>query len=260
MFPQLAHMIAKDSSLKESLTLCDQSALEPLKDTIEFLYTLTENYYYNYKQSESERRFLDLSDEGISKSFLNISLGDDNEFVKKDDVGRVPFLTAPDSLMPVLNKCKEDYHSLIDYEFILAPVSEEGGYAYMCPTSGLAINKDSFNRDWSLEFLNFIFTSKYNKLFAKGFNCTPNTKDALKVISKKYAIPESKIGQPADVTFEQYNFFNMINPVLIATTKANNPKYMELQEDGTKKMYASSYYVQLLSDALRKQKESLSKE
>ena len=49
------------------------------------------------------------------------------------------------SLKGVMAKVKEDYHSNIDYEFILSPVGDEGGFAYLSPAAGLAVNKNSTN-------------------------------------------------------------------------------------------------------------------
>lgn len=132
-------------------------------------------------------------------------------------------------------------------------MSENGGYAYMSPNSGLAINKDSNHLDWALEFLNFFYTAENNKEFAEVTNLIPNTTDALEIISKKYNVPVENIGQPELVTFQGYNFYNLIFPVLVTTAKANNPKYM--QDDGT--MYPFDYYFNQLKDAFATQRETL---
>lgn len=250
LFPYIAHLAA---GAHEAIASCDESAAEVFRDPLEFLYNLTVENYYNYKYVEVEcGRFLDLSREGMARSFLNIT-GTDGNYEKADDIGAVPFMPASNILLTDIEKAKENYHSEIEYEFILAPVTMEGGYAYVSPHNGLAVNKNSFHTDWALEFMNFFFTAENNKIFADAGNITPNTADALEIISRKYRIPVENIGHPADVTLDGYNFYNLICPTLVTTAKANNPKYM--QEDGT--MYPFSHYMDELTDAFAEQRAAL---
>ena len=175
LFPYIANLAADAA---ESVAACDENAAEAFRDPLEFLYNLTTENYYNYKYVETEcERFLDLSSEGVARSFLNI-VGSDGNYEKKDDIGEVPFMPASNSIVPAIEKAKENYHSKIEYEFILAPVTDDGGYAYISPSNGLAINKNSRNPDWALEFLNFFFTAENNKIYAEAANLTPNTADA----------------------------------------------------------------------------------
>ena len=250
LFPYIANLAAEAS---ESVAALDENAAEAFRDPLEFLYNLTVDNYYNYKYVEIEcERFLDLSNEGKSRSFLNI-VGSDGNYEKKDDIGEVPFMPAANSLMPVMEKATENYHSKIEYEFILAPVTESGGYAYISPSNGLAVNKDSFHLDWAIEFMNFFFTAENNKLYAKAANLTPNTSDALEIISKEYNVPVEEIGQPELVAFEGFNFYNLIVPTLVTASKANNPKYM--REDGT--MYPFDYYFDSLKAAFAQQRAAM---
>lgn len=258
LFPYIAHLVYDANASQDRKTVfasCDEAAADILRDPLEFLYRLVAENYYNYKYVEIEcQRFLDLSDEGLSRCFLNIT-GADGEYQKADDIGAVPFMTATNALMSTMDKIKEDYHSDIEYAFILAPVSDEGGYAYMNPSNHIAVNQNSYHLDWTLEFINFLFTEENNKVFAEAFNITPNTTDALEMISKKYHIPVENIGQPADVTFGSYNFYSLIYDSLLNTAKANNPKYM--QPDGA--MYPFEYYFDGLKDAFRQQRAVLEK-
>lgn len=250
LFPYIANLAAGAST---SVAACDESAAEVFRDPLEFLYNLTVENYYNYKYVETEcERFIDLSNEGVARSFLNIT-GSDGNYEKKDDIGEVPFMPASNSIMPTIEKTKENYHSEIEYEFILAPVTEDGGYAYISPSNGLAVNKDSYHPDWALEFLNFFFTAENNKVYAEAANLTPNTTDALEIISKKYDVPVEEIGQPEYVTFDGFNFYNLIVPTFVSASKANNPKYM--QSDGT--MYPFSYYFDSLKDAFAQQNAAM---
>lgn len=43
-----------------------------------------------------------------------------------------------------------------DYEFLYAPMGDEGVYAYIEPWYGFAVNKDSSQRDYAVEFLRFM--------------------------------------------------------------------------------------------------------
>lgn len=227
LFPYIAHLVSRSDetgNIRNSFARCDESAVEVLRDPIEFLYNLTVENYYNYKYVETEmKHFLDLSDEHVAMDFLNVT-EIENDYEKLDDLGNIPFMTATDSLMPTIDRVKADYHSAIEYEFILAPVAEEGGYAYLTPLNGIAVNKNTNYLDWALE-----------------------------LISKKYDLPIGSIGQPKDVTFDEFNFYNLIYNTLLITGKANNPKYM--QEDGT--MYPLEYYMDELKAAFTLQRNAL---
>ena len=91
--------------------------------------------YYQYKYIENEYGFfLESNDEIYARDFLNIVSEDGTNYVKKDDVGIVAFMPRTLSMGAMLEKTKADYHSEIEYEFILAPVADEGGFAYLSPT------------------------------------------------------------------------------------------------------------------------------
>ena len=171
---------------------------------------------------------MDASVDAMVHCFLNV-VETDVENPVTDPDGIIPFMTAPISSRSQMEKVKEDYHSNIDYEFILAPVSEEGGFAYLSPGDGIAINKNSDHVDWALEFLNFFFQEENNKLFAEEYDVIPNTSDAIAYVSKEFGIPEDQVCQLGDVTFD-YNFYSIINETAMSIIKGNNPKYM--RDDG----------------------------
>ncbi|MDD2647515.1 MAG: extracellular solute-binding protein [Eubacteriales bacterium] len=256
MFPYIVHTIAsadKESGVREAFESASPAAAEILKSAMEFIYNLNKEYYYNYKVCETEyNHFKDLTDEGMARSFFNIAEAESG-YVKLDDVGNVPFMTSASTISYAMEKVKEDYHSAIEYEFILAPVADYGGVAYMNPTNGIAVNKNSFNIDWTLEFLNFFYSAKANTQFAENYNCAPNTKNALEILSKRFRIPVSQINQPSDIEFS-YNLFNTVNPSLVAVSKANNPKYMKDDGAGGIVMYDLEYYMDSLRAAFEEQR------
>ena len=256
MFPNIVHgIVSGGSAAKETVESASDDAAELFRDAFELIYTLNKENYYNYKKSETElNHFKDLSDEGMARSFLNI-VETDNGYAKKDDMGDVPFMTAANTLISAIDKAKEDYHSNIEYKFILAPVADYGGDAYMSPTSGIAVSKHSENIDWALEFINFFYSANINKKYAEAFHCVPNTKDALEILGKSFGIPANQIGQPSDIDFS-YNLFSVINPSLVTIAKANNPKYMKDDGNGGVVMYDMDYYMESLKNAFKAVREA----
>lgn len=208
-----------------------------------FLYDIVKNDYYNYKKMENEGFFTDTRDEALARYFLNI-LEKEKEYEKKDDLGIVAFMPSTLSLNNTILKTKEDYQSKIEYEFILSPVSDNGGYAYMSPSTGLAINKNTTNLDWTIEFYNFLFQEENNKLFADNYGITPNTKDAFKIISKQFAVPNKNISHVGQVTFD-FEFYTPMAASLLEACKANNPKYMNNGE-----LFSFEYYMSRLEKRL----------
>lgn len=198
---------------------------EMFREPLEFLYALVTNYYYDYKAIENTTKaFTDSSDEGSAKSFLSIRK-DENGVETVPDTGDCAFWPGALSQLGVLDKVSEDYHSPIEYEFILAPVSVEGGFAYMSPARGIAVNKRSSKLEWALKFMDFLFTPENNIEFAEAFNITPNVKDAFERITRKYGASADRISELGQVTFS-YNFYGVMNLKMVDISKANNPKYM----------------------------------
>lgn len=93
LFPYIAHLVSVENTASDSEKLfatCSEEAIEVLEDPIDFLYQLISNGYYNYKVVETEyQRFLDISNDGMARSFLNI-VGSDDEYQKKMILGKYP--------------------------------------------------------------------------------------------------------------------------------------------------------------------------
>ena len=217
-----------------------------------FLYTLVENGYYDYKRAQTELDlFNETTDEDYARYFLNIQKqGDD--WAKADDLGMVAFMPSPLSLHGVIDKTKDDYHSGIEYVFMLAPVGPDGGYAYLSPAHGIAANRGSVNAEWSVRFLDFLFKPENNTAFAEAFGVIPNTKDAFTYIRTLYDVPDSRIAQLGQVTFD-YGFYETVQPSMTDVSKANNPKYMQDDGKGNLSLYPFDYYMKELEDAISQQ-------
>lgn len=249
MYPYICSIIANNEDYEGVYKAIDsrEAGIGSLfAKPMEILYSFIENNYYNYKYVENELKlFTDTSNEAYARYFLNIG-ETDGTFEKIDDKGIIAFMPSTMSLESVMEKTKSDYHSEIEYEFILAPVSEEGGFAYLSPTHGIAVNKNSENAEWAIKFLDFLFEPENNELFAENYHVIPNTKDALSLISERFDIPENHICELGQVTFS-YDFFSEINTCIIDVSKGNNPKYMD--KDGTA-LYPLEHYTDELERVL----------
>lgn len=218
-------------------------------DAYEFMYTLIENDYYDYETAEAQGFFIDTSHEGTARYLLDIMTKNEEtgEWEKTSDVGRAAFIPDTYGLEAIINEMKSDYHSQIEYTFIPAPVSDDGGYVYLSPSTGISISKKSNNIDWAIEFLNFLFEEGNNKTFAEGFYISPNTSDALEYID--IDVPENHICHLGQVTF-QYVFYNIINSTLTNVSKGNKQKYMIDNGDGTYSLHTLDYYYDILKETL----------
>lgn len=243
LYPWVCNIIANADNYEETHAKVEargEGLSEMFREPFEFLYTLVENGYYNYKYVENEYNlFKDASDEATARDFLNIRKSGD-EYAFEAGNGQVAFMTGALSLNSVMEKTKNDYHSTIEYEFIPAPVGKDGGFVYLSPARTIAANKNSANAEWSIRFLNFLFTPENNEIFAESFNVIPNTKEAFSYISSLYTVPASRISEVGQVTFS-YGFYTAIKDNLVELSKANNPyskdsdgtaKYMVADENG----------------------------
>lgn len=249
MYPYFANIIANASSYQETYDKVNnrEAGISSLfKDPMAHLYTLVEKSYYNYKTVETDLKFFtDSTEYTAALNFLNIVTDSSGNSTKIDDIGQVAFMPGVMSLKNTLDKTKDNYHSAIEYQFILSPTADDGGFAYLSPSAGIAINKNSTKTAWALEFLNYLFSKDINKSFAQEQNIIPNTADALDIINQTFEIDASHISQLGQVTFD-YVFYDVIKKALTDVCKGNNPKYM--QTDGT--MYSLDHYMDALEKAL----------
>lgn len=250
LYPYVANLVAHaadyDGLCARIESRADGIAGE-FREPLQFLYTMVEKGYYNYKYVENTYgAFTDGSGEGAARSFFHIT-GEAGAYQKADDTGLVAFMPQVMSLGNLMEKTKADYHSGIEYTFILSPVGEDGGYAYMSPSSGIAVNRSSAHLDWALRFMNYLFRPENNKTFASLSGITPNTADAFDEIRARFDVPEDRICQLGSVTFD-YNFYKVIADTLQDISKANNPKYMIDNGNGTYSMYPFEHYMELLTE------------
>jgi ABC-type glycerol-3-phosphate transport system substrate-binding protein len=252
LYPYICNMIANAEDYDSTYAMINErqeGVSELFRDPMEFLYLLMEKGYYNYKYAETELGlFMDVSNEGMARDFMNIAANEDGNYEKSDDgVGQIAFMPGQQSLESSIQKIKEDYHSDIEYKFILSPVGEDGGYAYMSPGRAIAVNKNSLNMEWTLKFVNYLISEEGNKVFCHAMGFIPNTKDAFDIAMKQFDIPKNHISQLGQVTFN-YDFYTIIYTSLLNISKGNNPKYMKTNEDGTTELYSLEYYMKQLEE------------
>ncbi len=256
LYPWICNLIANAADPQATYTRVNTrqpGVSELFREPYAFLYQLVENDYYDYKTAQNEQGlFVENSDEYYARYFLNILEQEDGTPAKVDDVGQIAFMPAPMSLQGLLEKTKEDYHSEIEYVFMLTPVGEDGGYAYISPAHGIAANQNSANVDWSIRFLDFLFQPENNTLFTEAFHVIPNTEKAFSYVKTLYDVPENRISELGQVTFD-YGFYDLILQSMVDLSKANNPKYMQDDGNGNLSLYSLDHYMEGLENSLQQQ-------
>lgn len=254
IYPYIANIAASSKENYNKIAKREEGVHELFRPAFECLYELVQKKYYNYKYVENEYgEFTDTSYEGYARSFFNIKEKDD-DFIKQDDLGRVAFMPSSAALETTMRAIQSDFHSKIEYTFIVAPVSEDGGYAYLSPGKAIAVNKQSQNKEWSVEFLNFFFEEENNKEFAKSCGLIPNTKDAKEYVGRLMNVLAEQVTQLGDATFD-YPFYQIVEQSIIPVAKANNPKYMKKISNNEVQMYSLNYYMKQFGDALEQSKK-----
>lgn len=254
LIPYVCNIVANNKNYDECFNAINShqpGISEYFRDPMQFLYTLVQKDYYNYKYVENTYSFFknaSIDDEG--KGFFNI-VKKGSTYEKKDDEGTIAFMPAPLSHNTYLSKIKDDYHSKIEYVFILSPVGDNGGYVYLSPSDGFAINKNSKNIEWSLKFLNFLFEPDNNITFTKLNNNFSNTINVFAQVKEQFPMPNDHFAQLGSINFD-YPFYATIVESIIEIAKANNPKYMQQNNDGTYSIRSFDYYMDNLSTRLEK--------
>lgn len=265
VYPYFCNIIANATNYDEiynKVNNIDDGVEELFRDPMKIVYDLMSNYYYDYKYVENNYptyKTFNNEDKKIgnmAKGFFNIAKGlDGADDYKVDDLGDLPFVVGSLTQQIHYEKTKSDYNSNIDYEFIMTPTSNDGGFVYLSPSEAMIINKNTNNIDWAVEFFNYFFTKSVNMSFANDYGCLPNIEDKSSIV-EKYGVPENHISNVGSVTFK-YGFYNIINDSVTAVSKGNNPSYMDLTDKSNPKLYSFDYYMNLLKQKFLTAKASL---
>lgn len=139
-------MIASDDDLNKELQSGDEKGAESILPVFERLETIINEGYTDYD--------------------LNCTYPEDNYdgSIMAFFEGDMPFYVCNTECVSGMKKreSKSETYSAdpFEYEFLYAPVGDEGAYAYMQPWYGFSVKKDSEEKDMAVEFLRFMMTKE----------------------------------------------------------------------------------------------------
>lgn len=134
-------MIADDAALLKAVQSGDAAGASALNEVFERLETL--------------------ADKGYISADVNAGYPNDNYdgAILKFFEGDVPFWICDTEKVSGMKKRESKSESFkanpFEYEFIYAPIGDKGAYKYTAPWYGFAVNKDSTQVDYAVEFLRF---------------------------------------------------------------------------------------------------------
>ncbi len=135
-------LLSKDSALLDAVKTNDEAGASKLTEVYEKLATLGENGYFTQEVNAT------YPDNNYDGAIMNFFKGD------------VPFWLCDTEKVSGMKKretrSEEFKANPFEYEFMLAPMGENGAYAWVEPWYGFAVNKNSDVCDYATEFLRFM--------------------------------------------------------------------------------------------------------
>jgi ABC-type glycerol-3-phosphate transport system substrate-binding protein len=244
LYPYICSSIANASNYDEvfkRVNKAEAGISELFRVPYSNLYNLCSNGYYDYKYIEKTyNNFVSgkVSQTDYAYNLLGYAKDDSGTYVPLAEKAKIAFMPQSSTLLSALNKIKDDIHSDEEFSFIPAPMGEDGGYVYLSPSSGLAINKKSDHLDWALEFFNYFFNPEVNKSFAKKQGLIPNIAKATDYVKDTLSVPSERFCHLGQVSFD-YVFYNVVNKSLVDLVKVENPE----KYDAEGKMHTLDYYL-----------------
>jgi len=138
------NVIAEDNSLQDELLSGDAKAAEAMLPVFERLETIIESGYTDYD--------------------LNCTFPEDNYdgSILAFFEGNMPFYVCNAECVSGMQKRESKSETFsaspFDYEFLYAPLGDDGAYAYTQPWYGFSVKKDCDVKDMAVEFLRFMTT------------------------------------------------------------------------------------------------------
>ena len=145
MINMAMNILGADESLVAALENGDEKAVTAIKPVFERLETIIDNGYTDYE--------------------LNCTFPSDNYdgSIMAFYEGDMPFYVCNVECVSGMKKRESKSETFsaspFDYEFVYAPLGDNGVYAYTQPWYGFSVNKDSEQKDLAVEFLRFMMTS-----------------------------------------------------------------------------------------------------
>lgn len=135
-------MLNDDPELYKAVEAGDKTGAAALLNVFERLETLKSNGYFN---TEVDAAYPEDNYDSAILRFLE---------------GKVPFWVCDTEKVSGMKKRESKSETFtaspFEYEFMFAPLGENGAYAYIEPWYGFAVNKDSDVKDYAIEFLRFM--------------------------------------------------------------------------------------------------------
>ena len=137
-------MILNDENLYKDLKAGKASAADQLEVVFSKLKEITGDGFIDAKVNEN------YPDDNYDQAILNFFQGD------------VPFWVCNTEKVSGMKKRESKSEAFkkhpFDYEYIYAPLGENGAYAYAEPWVGFSVNKDSEDYEYAMEFVRFLAT------------------------------------------------------------------------------------------------------
>lgn len=242
-FANAVNPIVHDEAKLEKMKNAEAGISEEFKPVLEKLYCLATNRYFDYKAVEATLGLYKLSgDMPQAQSFLGLTTNAETfEVVKpENNIGYSAFFPHYSSTGALIQSLIEKYKLGTEFTFICTPLNEKGtkSPAYITPSYGICLNKNSAELDWGREFVNFILDEKNDKLYANDAAIIPNTKDAFSIAAEKYNLDaQTDISLCGQILFSgTYNGFTPIANSVKEVVKCSAQKYMvnlNKAEDGS---------------------------
>lgn len=144
VLPMAMCTIADDSSLLSKVNAADGDAADGLKDAYD---KLDELYADGYMDAETNATYPDDNYDGAILKFFE---------------GDVPFWVCTTECVSGMKKRESKSETFsadpFEYSFINAPLSDDGAYIYKEPWYGFAVNRESDDIDYAVEFMQFFMT------------------------------------------------------------------------------------------------------
>lgn len=151
ILPMALNILGNDEELMKKVENGDDSFVESLRPVYERLEELVKN---GYLDNTVNSEYPDDNYDGAILKFFD---------------GEVPFWVATTESFSGMKKRESKSENFsanpFSYEFISAPLGDEGSYVYEEPWYGFSVNKDSDERDYAMEFMRFLIQKEeLNKL------------------------------------------------------------------------------------------------
>lgn len=142
ILPMAMNILGNDETLVEKVNAGDTSYADSLTEVYDRLGELIEKGYTSYEVNET------YPDDNYDGAILNFF------------EGNVPFWITNTECFSGMKKreSKSETYTAdpFEYEFVNVPLSDDGCYVYEEPWYGFSVNKDTEEKEYALEFLNFL--------------------------------------------------------------------------------------------------------